>query len=85
MENDAVKEAQAALWDYINSLPPKEKQIALEYQKSLEAEAKITAGGMPVVLQKRCKHNMMLLQETLDEAHEAFAAAETTRILRAYC
>jgi len=70
MSNEAVEQATKNLWDYINSLPPGRREKAIEYQRSLEAEAAITEGGMQTVIGKQLAHQTMLLAETMDELRE---------------
>ena len=66
-----VEAAQKRLWDYINSLPPEQREKAIEYQRGLEKEAAETEGGMMAIIPKRVSHLSMSLVETLGDLHEA--------------
>lgn len=69
----SVEEATKALWDYIDSLPPEQRARAIEYHQGLQLEASQDNGGMLSVIQKRLKHNSMLMQECINDIQEMLA------------
>jgi hypothetical protein len=81
-----VEEATKALWDYIGSLEPGQREKAIAYQRSLEAEAAKTEGGMMAVIPKRLAHARASLIEALDEVREIatdyIATSEIKRIMK---
>jgi hypothetical protein len=64
---NALQQAEKNLKDYFDSLEPEDKAKALAFQRALEDEASKTEGGMSAVIEKRCNHNRMLLEETMHE------------------
>ena len=82
MSQEDVDRATKALWDYINSLPPDRRQLAIDYQNKLEFEATTTEGGMQAVIRKQLAHQTMLLEETVQELHEIAADHVATVAIR---
>ena len=68
--NQRLIDAQKRLDDYIESLPPEQRAMAIEYQRGLEKEAAETEGGMMAVIPKRVTHLAMSLADSLSEMAE---------------
>ena len=73
-----VEEATKALWDYIENLPPGQREKAIQYQRGLEEEASRTQGGMMAVIPKRLQHCQFQLVDALNEVMEV-ATTEITK------
>lgn len=70
MSKEAVAQAEKNLWDYINSLDPEMREKAIAFQNRLEEEAKVTQGGMQIVIQKQLVHQVMSLADAFSEIQE---------------
>lgn len=80
--SQTVEQATKALWDYINSLPPDRREVAIAYQRKLELAAATTEGGMQAVIQQQLKHQTALLAETVDELQHLAAGYVASEAIR---